>query len=396
MSLKSPYDRLLAPIYVPSFLMALSAQAMLILLPLYVLELGGAPAFAALIMGLHGIGILVFDVPAGMLAARFGDKPLMLVGLVSILTGTVALSLVSGLWMLAVFATLIGAGSTAWVLGRLSYITDFCPSAERGRAIAVMAGVNRMGGFIGPVGGGIVAEFFGYPAAFFVAAISAAAALILVFFSARNSAPSHGGHGVGLSATGRIIRDYAGVFATAGFSSLTLQLMRATRNLLVPLFGVAVGLDAVAVGAIFSFGAAVDMSLFYPVGVVVDRWGRKWTGVPSMVLFAVGLSILPLAQGFYSLLGATLLLGFANGVSTGIVMIIGSDLAPSDQRGQFLGVWRLVSDVGWAGGPLLASVLAEIASLAAASFVVSVTGIVGAFVLLFLVPETLRSSTPDE
>jgi len=396
MPLKSPYDQLLAPIYVPSFLMALSAQAMLILLPLYVLELGGAPAFAALIMGLHGIGILVFDVPAGMLAARFGDKPLMLVGLVSILTGTVALSVVSGLWMLAAFAILIGAGSTAWVLGRLSYITDFCPSAERGRAIAVMAGVNRMGGFIGPVAGGIVAEFFGYPSAFFAAAISAAAALILVFFSARNIAPSHGDHGVSLSITGRIVRDYAGVFATAGFSSLTLQLMRATRNLLVPLFGVAVGLDAVAVGAIFSLGAAVDMSLFYPVGVVVDRWGRKWTGVPSMVLFAIGLSILPLAQGFYSLLGATLLLGFANGVSTGIVMIIGSDLAPSDQRGQFLGVWRLVSDVGWAGGPLLASVLVEMASLAAASFVVSATGIVGAFVLLFLVPETLRSSTPDK
>ncbi len=396
MPLKSPYDQLLAPIYVPSFLMALSAQAMLILLPLYVLELGGAPAFAALIMGLHGIGILVFDVPAGMLAARFGDKPLMLVGLVSILTGTVALSVMSGLWMLAAFAILIGAGSTAWVLGRLSYITDFCPSAERGRAIAVMAGVNRMGGFIGPVAGGIVAEFFGYPSAFFAAAISAAAALILVFFSARNIAPSHGDHGVSLSTTGRIVRDYAGVFATAGFSSLTLQLMRATRNLLIPLFGVAVGLDAVAVGAIFSLGAAVDMSLFYPVGVVVDRWGRKWTGVPSMVLFAIGLSILPLAQGFYSLLGATLLLGFANGVSTGIVMIIGSDLAPSDQRGQFLGVWRLVSDVGWAGGPLLASVLVEMASLAAASFVVSATGIVGAFVLLFLVPETLRSSTPDE
>jgi len=396
MPLKSPYGQLLVPIYVPSFLMALSAQAMLILLPLYVLELGGAPAFAALIMGLHGIGILVFDVPAGMLAARFGDKPLMLVGLVSILTGTVALSVVSGLWMLAAFAILIGAGSTAWVLGRLSYITDFCPSAERGRAIAVMAGVNRMGGFIGPVAGGIVAEFFGYPSAFFAAAISAAAALILVFFSARNITPSHGDHGVSLSTTGRIVRDYAGVFATAGFSSLTLQLMRATRNLLVPLFGVAVGLDAVAVGAIFSLGAAVDMSLFYPVGVVVDRWGRKWTGVPSMVLFAIGLSILPLAQGFYSLLGATLLLGFANGVSTGIVMIIGSDLAPSDQRGQFLGVWRLVSDVGWAGGPLLASVLVEMASLAAASFVVSATGIVGAFVLLFLVPETLRSSTPDE
>jgi len=185
--------------------------------------------------------------------------------------------------------------------------------------------------------------------------------------------------------------DHAGVFATAGFALLTLQLMRATRNLLIPLFGVAVGLDAAAVGAIFSLGAAVDMSFFYPVGVVIDRWGRKWTGVPSMILFAAGLAILPLVQGFYSLLAATLLLGFANGVSTGIVMIIGSDLAPLGQRAQFLGVWRLVTDVGWAGGPLLASILAEVASLAVASFVVAATGAVGASILFFLVPETLRS-----
>ena len=391
MHLKSPFDQLLGPIYVPSFLMALSAQAMLILLPLYVLELGGAPAFAALIMGLHGIGILVFDVPAGMLAARFGDKPLMLGGLGLIVIGITALSIVSGLWMLAVLAVLIGAGSTSWVLGRLSYIADVCPAGERGRAIAAMAGVNRMGGFIGPAAGGIVAEVFGYSVAFSAAAVSAVAALILVFFYARDITPSRGDHGVGLVTSGRIMGDHAGIFATAGFSLLTLQLMRATRNLLIPLFGVAVGLDAAAVGAIFSLGAAVDMSFFYPVGVVIDRWGRKWTGVPSMILFAAGLAILPLVQGFYSLLAATLLLGFANGVSTGIVMIIGSDLAPLGQRAQFLGVWRLVTDVGWAGGPLLASILAEVASLAVASFVVAATGAVGASILFFLVPETLRS-----
>ena len=71
--LSSPYDRLLLPVYLPSFMMAIAQEALTILLPLYVLELGGTPAFAALIAGLRGVGVLLFDVPAGMLVARFGD-----------------------------------------------------------------------------------------------------------------------------------------------------------------------------------------------------------------------------------------------------------------------------------------------------------------------------------
>ena len=63
--LPSPYDRLLLPVYLPSLLMAVNQEALTILLPLRVVELGGSAAFAALIVGLRGIGILLFDVPAG-------------------------------------------------------------------------------------------------------------------------------------------------------------------------------------------------------------------------------------------------------------------------------------------------------------------------------------------
>ena len=71
-------------------------------------------------------------------------------------------------------------------------------------------------------------------------------------------------------------------------------------------------------------------------------------------------------------------------------MIIGMDLAPPGQRGQFLGVWRLIGDVGWVGGPMLAGVLVEAFSLAAASLFAGGLGILGGLVLLFLVPETSR------
>ena len=87
MKIAAPYDRLLLPVYVPSLLMAVSQEALTILLPLYLLHIGASPAFAALVVGLRGVGVLLFDVPAGMLVARFGDKPVLLGGLTLILTG---------------------------------------------------------------------------------------------------------------------------------------------------------------------------------------------------------------------------------------------------------------------------------------------------------------------
>jgi MFS family permease len=193
-----------------------------------------------------------------------------------------------------------------------------------------------------------------------------------------------------------LLRSQGATFAAAGGAAFSLQLMRATRQLLIPLFGQAVGLDIVTIGVIYSLSAGIDMCLFYPVGLLVDRKGRKWSAVPSILLFAIGIGLLPFAAGFASLLAVSLLLGLANGLGTGIVMIIGSDLAQaSGRRGQFLGLWRLVGDLGMSGAPLLTAVLTQIATLAAASFVVAGAGLAGAVVMLLLVPETLRKHSVD-
>ena len=44
------------PIYLPSALMAVANQAMLLLLPLYALQISGSAAFAALVMAMRGLG----------------------------------------------------------------------------------------------------------------------------------------------------------------------------------------------------------------------------------------------------------------------------------------------------------------------------------------------------
>ena len=392
--LPAPYGRMLAPVYAPSLLMAVSQEAAMILLPLYVLEQGGSAALAALLVGLRGIGLLLFDAPAGALVARFGDRPILIFGLGAMLAGLLGLAFAPGLWAFFPAALLLGAGHAAWVLGRQSYITDVCPGDEVGRAITGMAGLQRVGAFLGPAAGGLVASWAGYPAAFLAGAACAAAATGFVLAYARGG---HDGEAAGaragsmLGGLAAVLSEHRRVLATAGAAALALQLMRATRQLLVPLFGEAIGLDPGAIGVLYSLSAAVDMSLFYPVGVLIDRWGRKWSAVPSMLLFVIGLALLPLADGYLTLLAAVLLLGLANGLGTGVVMVIGSDLAvASGRRGQFLGVWRLIGDVGMSGAPLLTGALVQLSGLALASGVTAGIVLAGALIMAFLVGETLR------
>jgi MFS family permease len=386
MKLPSPYAPLLLPVYVPSLLMAVSQEALTILLPLYMLDIGASPAFAALVVGLRGIGVLLFDVPAGMLVARFGDKPVLLGGLALILAGFFLLSVTTEPWLIGFAAVALGTGHAAWMLGRQSYLADICAPQELGRAIAAMAGLQRGGALFGPFAGGTLAGLAGYPVAFAVGAASAVVAGATVLAFAR-AVPPHDNPDASFAGTVAVLRAQRGVLATAGGSALVLQLMRATRQLLIPLFGQAVGLDVTTIGLVYSLSTVVDIALFYPSGVLADRFGRKWSAVPSMVLYALGLALL----GFWSLLAVAVLLGFANGIGTGVVMIIGADLArASGRHGQFLGLWRLIGDVGISGAPLLVGTVVKSAGLAAAGLTVAGLGFAGSLLMAFVVAETLR------
>jgi MFS family permease len=96
------------------------------------------------------------------------------------------------------------------------------------------------------------------------------------------------------------------------------------------------------------------------------------------------------------LLAVAVLLGLANGIGTGIVMIMGADFAhASGRQGQFLGLWRLIGDVGISGAPLLTGTIVKAAGLGAASLTVAGLGFAGVCLMIFGVVETLRLGGSD-
>jgi MFS family permease len=120
----------------------------------------------------------------------------------------------------------------------------------------------------------------------------------------------------------------------------------------------------------------------------MDRWGRKYAIVPSFLVQGIGLALIPLTSGFLGLAAVGGLIGFGNGLGSGTMMTLGADLAPAAARGEFLGMWRLIGDLGFTLGPSIAGAVAAALALPAAALVMGSSGVVASTIFLFLVPET--------
>jgi MFS family permease len=297
--------------------------------------------------------------------------------------------------VLAGLSLLMGGGWAFWQLARLAYVSEEAPVQLRGRALSMVGGLNRIGNFVGPVLGGGLASAFGLEAAFVVQAVAGIAAAAMMFIVARDSAGSEAMESHGL--TGRLkdtLVENRSIFVATGLPIFSLGLLRRGREVFLPLWGDSIGLDVAAIGAVTSISFFADAAVFYPVGYVMDRWGRKWAAVPCLSTLALGFLILPLTTDVYGFLAVAVVTGVGNGFGSGIVMTLGADFAPDLGRGEFLGLWRLMSDIGQLGGPIVISALTGVGSLALASAASGAIGVAGAIVMVICVQETLHRHAP--
>lgn len=392
------FRSLLLPFYVPSGLSFVGLGMILPILPLYARDLGAGIVLASFVVGLFGLGNLVFNIPAGLLNSRFDSKRVMLVSLALEVVFIAAAASARSPAILGLYMFFLGGSRTTFFVTRLGFFRSLVPSEFRGRSLAIVGGENRFGKFVGPILGGFIAKGFGYEWALLGCALLMTVAFIamLVWVPSQpsDSKPEAPGPG-SLSRVSTILKENTRTFATAGLAIIVLQLLRTAREVLIPLMGEAKGLDVSEIGLVFGLVFLVELLLFYPAGIAMDRWGRKATAVPCLILFALGLGLLPLAVGFLSLVLAAVVTGIGNGLGSGLNMTLTTDFAPKKNPAEFIGVWRFIVDFGTSGGPFAVGAIAGVLSLGASSVAIAIVGIGGAAVMYFLVPEPLRRQATD-
>ncbi len=406
-------------VYLPGFLMFVGYGMVAPVVPLYATALGGSLAVAGAVVSLRGFGQLLINLPAGMLLSRIGNRRLLLLSTIGALLAALATGLSRSIALLSLCTFLAGGLRSTWAITRVDYIRDLVAPGQRGRAISAVGGTIRVGGFLGPIIGGFVAKSFGYPATFLAQSALVAVAFLLYLFPGKKNplsvTPQPGRTGRSaqpapeavsaaapevesrtprksspLAEIGAVFKNQRRSFLTVGLVAFGFSVVRSARQAIFPLWGDAISLDVVAIGLVVGLSSGLDMLLFAPAGMVMDRYGRKWTGVPSLAVMSVSLLLLPLSRGFAALLAVGLAIGFGNGLGAGIVMTLGADLAPEKNTGAFLGLWFLTAGIGSTVGPLIIGGLADVLSLGTASIVTGWIGLAAVVYFLFFVPETHR------
>lgn len=104
----------------------------------------------------------------GALGDKFGRRRALTYGLVAFGAASVLSAFSGSATMLIATRALMGVGAALIMPSTLSILTNVFPPAERGKAIAIWAGVSGLGIGIGPIAGGLLLEHFWWGSIFLV------------------------------------------------------------------------------------------------------------------------------------------------------------------------------------------------------------------------------------
>ena len=434
-SAKSVLLRFAPMIYGPTVLFGLGEGAVIPLIPILAARLGADLATSGLIASALVVGQLCGNLPAGWLVARIGERLTMAAA------GTVALFGVAGLVfspnpaLLAASVFAIGLCAAAFGLARHAFMTTKVPLSFRARALSLLGGSFRLGMFVGPFIAALLLGLTGTEAsAAWCFAVCLVACVLLVLLgpdpeksieaeSPRSGPPARrplsqpADTGEAVTGSIRLPAEHAdagggdrrrpdGIFRTMvryrrvlsrlGLAAASLAAVRSARQVVLPLWGLSLGLEAHTISLVVGVAGAIDFALFYASGQVMDRFGRLWASLPAMLLMGAGFLLLsfthdlPDATMWFALFAAVI--GVGNGLSSGILLTLGADVAPQHDPAPFLSSWRTLNDAGGAVAPVIFSGLAAVATLGVATGAMGVIALLGALGFWRWVPMFVRRS----
>jgi len=375
------------PAFGPSLLYGVATGAIVPVIAFSARDLGASVAASSLVVALTGIGSLASNVPAALITSRFGERKAMAAAAAFSILAFLLCIFAIHVWMLAAGVLMAGMAGSVFTLARQTFIIDAVPVIMRARAFSTLAGAMRIGVFIGPFAGAAVVHAIGLQGAYWVALFAmAGVGVIALTLPDLQSSSAQDAEPAARPSIANIMRSHAGVYLTLGLGVVLVSAMRASRQVVIPLWADHLGLAPAAASLIYGLAAAIDMAVFYPAGKVMDQHGRIWVAVPSTLLMGLSLMMMSFASSLPMFLVASMLVGLGNGIGSGIVMTLGADASPRAGRAEFLGIWRMLSDIGASGGPVLLSAVTAAASLAGGMLTIGALGLVAAGVFWRWVP----------
>ena len=367
-------------------------------LPLYAKEFGVGTTMVGLTLTMFAVARLLLNVPAGMIADRFGRRVILIGGPIVTSVGMIGSGLADSIWTLLIWRFVAGAGSALYMSGAMVYLIDIARPEQLSRYVATNQWALSLGVALGPGIGGLVADRYGLEAPFLVVGFTALAAALYSVLrlpetkdtaldegdTDRRASDSGPSTGESTPATARDLL-FSPPFLLLALTSMTIFLTRGgTRATLMPLRAEeALGWGPSEVGLVFTLTGALTLFTLLPAGRAADTVGRRWVILFSGVMAGAGALIVAGSGAAAGFVIGNVVMSLGTGTAGPAPAAFVADITPPHLRGVMVGLYRSAGDVGIIAGPVALGWLSDTTSISVAMRVAGLL-VIGAAVLFAL------------
>ena len=381
-------------------------------LPLFVeQEYGVSATEVGIAIGLFGAGRLFTGVPAGLLAQRYGRKPVLALGAGLNFLGALMVSVSFNFWWLTGWRFMSGLGSNAFSTVTTVYLRDESTAGNRGRVLSTQELSILSAQIVAPLVGGYIASAFGLRVPLYAQAALMALSLAVVVLALpesrwREERPADAAATrppPPVERTGRperrpraallsLILSPAFIFVGL-FAIMIVANRQGARFSVMPLFGKAKGFGPEHLGWWLSITHLPQFFTTAVSGYLSDRFGRKSPIIPSVMLICAGIAVFVWADGLWQLLLSGALLGMGEGLGSPAGTVIFADIAPPGLEGVTLGIYRSTAGIGTVSGAMIFGAIADLWGFPWALWVDAILFAAAGIGVMLLVRETRRRPT---
>ncbi|MET1176995.1 MFS transporter [Peribacillus simplex] len=304
------------------------------------------------------IGILLISPFMEAPLRKYGYKPLILFGGITVIVSLALFPVWKSFWFWFVLRFFIGIGDHTLHFATQTWITAISPIAKRGRNLAIYGLFFSLGFMVGPLMTKLLEINQSLP--FIITSILSLLAWSTVYLI-RNELPEQDdSESTSFLGTIKRFTKVSRIAWVAFLLPFTFGVLEASLNSNFPVFALRSGIDLTAVSIIIPAFSAGTLLTQIPLGMVSDRFGRRKT---LLTILISGFAIFTLAGIYsYSVLGLFLCFMFG-GMMVGSTFSLGisymADLLPRNLLPAGNLLCSIFFSLGSIGGPFFGGLVIE-------------------------------------
>ena len=330
-------------------------------LVLYALKLGSSAFVIGLLGAMFAVLPMLFSMPAGKLADRYGSRALLLFCVAGSGLGLLVPWAFPGIAAMFVAATLIGL-SLAMVVPLQNLMGLISTPATRARNFANFSLGMGLANLLGPLIGGFFIDVAG-PATtcLFLSLLDVLVIALLLIWGrrlprARAEAKAKG------SVYG--ILKIANVRRAIATSSL-INVGRDLYQFYFPVYAHGIGLSASLIGIVQATNFGAELTVRFFLSALLKKFKEEQLLAYSFFIGAVSLVLIPVFQSVYVLIALSFMLGLGMGCAQPIITMLMYSYSPQGRTGEALGLRMTFIHLTKLIGPVVFGAIGSALGLAA-------------------------------